>query len=349
MELGSEFHISLEKLSLVKNHLFEYLKKYKYEMFVSGRQAISCIPLKGKGYILLPEYICESVLQCFQNYEMVFYKIKKDFSIDEEDLKEKIKENMAALYVIHYFGKAHSEETLLTLKSIAEKNNAIFIEDTTQSLFSVRKLYGDYGISSIRKWMPIPMGGLLYSSFHPLPDSSGYVRDTDNQRVEAMILKDLFLKGRLDCNLLYREIFEKCEQEMDDIFPIKKISDLTSFLLSCVDIPQLIEKRKENYYYLKEQLEQRKISTAICLGQEDCPFTLPIFVKERDEFRKYLIENQIYCAVHWPKDRWMSEQRENAVFFSEHLISLPIDQRYEKKEMDYMLSVIDCFGGEILF
>lgn len=349
MELGSEYHLSLKNLSVVENHLFEYLKPFEYTMFASGRQALACVPLPEKEVILLPEYVCESVIQAFSKYKVDYYRVNRDFSVDMQDIEKKIKSDLAAVVVIHYFGKMQSKGNLQRLRELTKERGAVLIEDTTQSLFSSRQLIADYGVSSIRKWMPIPMGGLLYTTEGNLSGLPYFEKSTDNKRVEAMILKDLFLMEQFNCHSKYREIFLKCEKKMEKIFPIKQISDFSQFIISCQDIEILVAKRKENYLYLKENLSAFNIFPAISLEIQDCPFTLPILVKDRDLLRSFLIENHIYCAVHWPKDDYMDEQRENAKFFAEHLLSLPIDQRYGRREMDYLLSALKRFGGEIQF
>jgi hypothetical protein len=70
-------------------------------------------------------------------------------------------------------------------------------------------------------------------------------------------------------------------------------------------------------------------------------------VPDRDDFRKYLMENSIYCAVHWPFDGLAREERPLAVSLSNNILSLPIDQRYGEKEMAYLANVIDAYKGRL--
>ena len=71
-----------------------------------------------------------------------------------------------------------------------------------------------------------------------------------------------------------------------------------------------------------------------------CPFVFPIKVVNRDSFRAYLIDHQIYCAVHWPFDQFQNKERQQAIQNGQTLISLPVDQRYQKESMDYLFSKI---------
>lgn len=83
--------------------------------------------------------------------------------------------------------------------------------------------------------------------------------------------------------------------------------------------------------------------------KNEVPLAYPIRIRERDKFRTYLMNNKIYCAVHWPFDGFMPDERPNSIFNAKTLISLPIDQRYGDKEINYMLEVISKYGGELIF
>ena len=68
---------------------------------------------------------------------------------------------------------------------------------------------------------------------------------------------------------------------------------------------------------------------------------------DRDEFRAYLMEHRIYCAVHWPFDGVNEMDRPMGKENAENLISLPIDQRYGYEELEYMASVISAYRGNM--
>ena len=68
MEVGSEFNLTLNELLTVDNNLIDYLNSFANSfLFDSGRSAIKVLAEKlgGKGTVLLPDYICESVIKCF--------------------------------------------------------------------------------------------------------------------------------------------------------------------------------------------------------------------------------------------------------------------------------------------
>lgn len=347
MELGSEFNLSLNNLDKTTGNLTNYLGKYNVSWYEYGRTAIKQVPIDTEKYVLLPEFICESVINCFNHDKVRFYRINESFEIDIEDLQTKL-DNVGTIYICHYFGYVHSIDKLHSVRELADTNGILIIEDTTQSLFSVNKLTGDYAVASIRKWMQVPQGGVLYSS-RRLPDTCVYEKSTDNYRACGMILKDLFLNEGMDTNSKYRKIFSECEKRVDDSKEVKIISDFAYYITECVDIEQMVHIRKENADYLQQKIKKIGITPIREFNENECALVLPIRVNNRDDFRKYLIENRIYCAVHWPFDGLYESERSGAKYNAETLISLPIDQRYSTKELDYMIEVISNYGGNLLF
>lgn len=350
MELGSEYNLKLNQLNIKNDNLFKYLEDYNYELFDSGRSALKAIPYDAEGFILMPEFICESVINCFSHEKIRFYKITEDMQIDFEDLKKKLTPDIKTIFVMHYFGTVQDSGVLKKIRDIADENSILIIEDTTQSLFSSRLTIGDYAVASIRKWMPLPNGGILYSQNKNVSSlTEGLTKNCDNDRSYGMILKDLFLDDILDCNSEYRGIFSSCEQKLDDSQIPHLISDFSSFIIECMDVEDIIMKRKRNYSFLKEKLKTLGMVPVCEIFESQCPFVFPLRVLNRDAFRKYLQENKVYCAVHWPFDNICPDERRMGKRNSETLISLPIDQRYGIHEMEYLFDVISKYGGTLSF
>lgn len=348
IELGSEFNISLNDLQVVDDNLFTYLNEYDVQWYDYGRTAIKQIPVPAGKKILLPEFICESVIACFDKCLISFYRVDDEFYIDIDSLLDKIDDSVGCIYIAHYFGFLQRQSDLEIIKKAAAKHEIIIIEDTTQSLFSKHQLCGNYVVSSIRKWMAVPMGGVLYTTRGRLR-ASHYQTNIDNTKAYGMILKDMFLKSGYDTNLKYQEIFAQSEDKINYITNTHTISDFTKFLISCESIEKLISKRKANVSRLSDGLREIGINGIREFNSMECPLTYPIRVKNRDNFRRYLMDNRIYCAIHWPFDGFKPEERQNCIYNSETLISLPIDQRYGDKEIDYLIDVISKYGGELLF
>ena len=352
MELGSEYNLHLSDLQFRSDNIFEYLKNHKRCLFFdSGRSALRhlCSFLKKEDEVLLPEFICESVISCFCQESIRFYRINDDFGIDIDDLRSKFTERTKAVFLMQYFGATASEDTLECIRDIVRNTDCIVIEDSTHCIFSRSSSIGDYQICSLRKWLQIPQGGVLYSDSDPLDifDKADYKKSTCNDRAYGMILKDLYLREVMDCNAEYRRIFETCEKQMDDNEDICFISEFAAFLATCIDVRELMDRRKNNYRFLKNMLSDIGIKPAIRLSDDDCPLVLPIGTANRDEMRSYLIHKKIYCAVHWPFDGFKASERPFARECARSLLSLPIDQRYGEEEMKYLGEILREFGETV--
>ena len=84
------------------------------------------------------------------------------------------------------------------------------------------------------------------------------------------------------------------------------------------------------------------------LKDGNCPMFVPILVPERkrNELRQYLIENEIYCPVHWPLSSYhVLEDRERFIYDNE--LSLVCDQRYDKNDMARIVEAINDFWKDV--
>lgn len=346
MELGSEFHVDFENLIEVKDTIFDYLKEFHAIYVTNGRAALRmATSVLKSGTILMPEYICESVIEAFdERFQIRYYEVDEKLNISMESLKLNMDENVSAVYLMHYFGQLQNQEVLNYIKGQRNIYKYKIIEDTTHSIFTEQCTIGDYCICSIRKWFPVPDGGVLYSRDNMEKiESISLNKQTSIPKLEAMILKKYFLEYQINVNTIYREIFMREEEKLNDTVELKEISDISRSLLECYSITDMKRKRKENYNKLianKNSIYAEVLSEEI----EFTPFMFPIYKKKRDVFRQYLMENKIYCAIHWPY--LASFKGKKSEYISEHILSLPIDQRYNWECMEYIVNVINRFDEE---
>lgn len=341
MELGSEFEFCIE-FKENNDNIFHYLDEFYTLYTASGRSALRVILNKFDfKTVLLPEYICESVVECFHGMNIIFYTVNEDLSIDVNSLFNKLEmHNIDCVYIMHYFGKLQNDNILQKINKWKREKKFVVIEDTTHSIFTKPMTIGDYCICSLRKWFCIPDGGVLYSkkdvSHIKLCDSDYKLI---GKKLYAMILKRLYLSNVLiDCNPEYRQLFCQFDEDLDTSIYNEKISSLSIGLLKTISISEEIKQRKENYVFVLKKLNSY-IDPVIEM-EDSCPLVLPIFEKERDNFREYLIEHRVFCAVHWPIK---NENTYNAEDISKKIISLPIDSRYSRKELQYLVDTIKAY------
>jgi len=347
MEIGSEYNLDLSELSKSSNNINIYLSEFNTILFDSGRSGLRAIidcGIISEGKVLVPEYMCESVLKCFDISKLVFYRIDDNLSIDLDDLRSKINSDVSSIFIMHYFGMVQPLDILKRIRNIADQYGITIIEDTTHSILSCKNTIGDYMISSIRKWLPVPKAGILYSK-KELTDNmiSEYKISVDNDKAVGMILKDMFLNNNFDCNEEYRRIFIQNERRLDVQNKIELASELSSFILDCYDVHQIANVRKDNYQYLLKRLMESGYEPVNIIKNDEVPFAYVIRSNDRDGLREYLIDNNIYCAIHWPMDEIWIDKRESHVKNAETFLSLPIDHRYSKEHMEYLANILLSF------
>lgn len=347
MELGSNFELDISKISYCRDSVKQYLKDL-YPIYVdSGRSAIKLLASQiKKGKILLPSYICKSVVDSFADkFEIDYYLINEKLQIDIQSLTQKLNQDVAIVYVMHYFGKTQNKDALELILRKKEEKEYLIIEDTTHSFLSGKQTIGDYQICSLRKWFAIPDGGVIYSQNAIETDSIRKANPSAGMVCEAMLLKYLFIHNKVDCNSVYRKIFVDNEEQLDKQKEIYDISDLSDILLEYTSLKAITETRSENWNFLYNTIKNNLIYPVYQEKAADfVPFAYPVFVEDRDRFRKYLIDHKIYCAVHWPIEIEEQKHYGKTQFMSEHLLSLPIDQRYTLEEMEYMTNIINQYN-----
>lgn len=343
-EIGSEFNIDVNALTSSDNVLDEYLERFHTIYTDSGRSAVKLAlhMIDSEGTVLLPDYVCASVANCFKKNELLFYRINKDFTIDLKDLKKKMSDKVRILYLINYFGALNNVDTLQELTGLKQQYGFTIIEDTSHSFLSNPHTVGNYCVCSLRKWFPIPDGGVLYATkkMKDMALASQENSPYSAAKASGMVLKTLFLQNKYDYNEIYRRIFSDSEEELnrqEQIYPMSRIS---KYLLQFQDIEEIIKRRKMNYRRLAEGLSAISVEAASGIDDSDCPFCFPVFISRRDRMRSLLQENKVYCAVHWPAEDISLSDSKIALEMSGEILSLPLDQRYTADDMDRIVEVM---------
>lgn len=346
MELGSNFHLDVSAFVQDKDDIKSYLAEEHTVYYDSGRSALrGLLKLFPKGKVLLPSYICKSVLDCFAGFETCYYSLDYKLEMIPEELEALLDENVNIVYIMHYFGKMQSTNVLEYIKEKKKERDFIIIEDTTHSFLTRKSTIGDYQICSLRKWLAIPDGGVVYTkTTEKLPEIPEIQNNHSGRITEAMILKTLFLERGIDTNRLYRNIFVQQEEKLDKQKECYAISDMSNVLLGGAGTKNISLSRKRNWNFVYQYLSNTRIRPVYDeLTDGFVPFTFPVFVKERDRFRQYLMEHKIYCALHWPMETEEQKKIDVNRNIEKHMISLPIDQRYEEDAIRYMIKIVNKF------
>ena len=204
------------------------------------------------------------------------------------------------------------------------KNEPIIIEDFVHCPFDIDQLSGNFAFNSLRKVANLEIA-VTYKikSISPAINDSSYRK----MKTKAAELKTSFFEtGNTEIEKEYLNLFSEAEENLktDQIIPAS--NDQVN-KLEHVDITKIRELRTTNFNYLKSLLIDVP-EIEVLTG--DYMF-LMISCKDRDALRRALFKGHIFAPVHW-----LDSNSE----ISKHILSLPIDQRYSKHDMERIASVI---------
>lgn len=297
----------------------------------SGRDALKAIAREYEPCVaLLPALACDSMIHPFELYghEIRYYRLNEDYSIDLNSLS--VGERMHLFLYADYFGRpAIKDEELEKLKKMG---NIIFIEDRTHNLLQERKysFKPDYIIASLRKWLPIPDGGLLWGKITKTLANETTFSTT---RLKAQCMRHEFLScGDETIKTEYRRIFSTVSELMDEDEP-SAMSAYAHSLAKQTDWDWARRTRRQN----SEELISILSTSPYIKFIQDTPglsdLYVPFTVLNRDEVQRKLSAEGIFNTIIWPL---MKEQRDAckiARFTEENMLAAPCDQRYTVEDM----------------
>lgn len=346
IEIGSEFEIeSRNSSNTVSNTVFDYLKEYNAIYFDSGRSALlHLLNQIDITKIAIPEYMCESVINCFQDKEIIYYPVDENLNIIWDDLLSICYfKNVDTIYLHFFNGYIDKSYDFYKLYKLKIKKNINIIEDTTHSFFTNKNLIGDYCICSLRKWFSIPDGGVLYSK-NILKNHKLLFNNWYRIKYNAMIEKNNYLKGTIKNKSNFLEKFYETDELLENQKHIFSISPISLNLLKGFNLEYIKKIRLNNYNILKNHFKNNDYKLISLNGLNQIPLFFTIYAKNRDSLRNHLKINNIYCPVHWPVHSNIIK-RNNSKLISMHELSIPIDHRYNENHMNYIIDVFKNYSN----
>ena len=333
--IGGEFPIAVTDVLNAQNRHLDTPDVYTYS---SGRAALYQILKylryeKNITHVLLPDYLCSSVLVPVKELglDYTFYPINEKLELEPASFHPLYKIGTAVL-LINYVGLQDLSCQVKAIKEIDDK--AIVIEDDVQAYYEfIKPLDGvDFKFTSLRKTFAVPDGGLVKTKFHmprvTTPNTFG------QYKAAAALLKSM-REGNFN-DQIYLELFEKGESLIDSEQECG-MSLIAEKLYSFMNEEHVKVRRLNNAEYLVEQLGKIGIKPLFSLLEDHVPLFVPVVLNNRDIVRKTMFQKEIFCPVHWPLDG-MNVKRGEQMLREE--LSLIIDQRYGRKEMDEIITII---------
>lgn len=347
-EYGSE-HPSIQ----LPDGYFEGLKKYGRELTYlrSGREALmyaSCNCKPGKeAVILCPAYCCWSMTAPFEftGWTIVYYRLNKDLTIDEGYLDSLLRGcRPDAILTMNFYGSA---DTRAAIAKVNDYNDKItVIEDFSHCTFCLEKFFNeqvDYYVTSIRKSIGVCDGALVLSK---QPTNRHYI---DAEAPDFGILRKgaqkaksryAYSKSQNDKDVFLSEL-RHGEEMIDKLDCVHPISDLSIKTIESINGEEIAYARRENMKHLWTLLNGKvKMIHGLERSFDGAPFSLPILVENRDDIQKQLAQKGVYAPVLWPIDEKARKTCEVSAYVADHMLSIPIDQRYNYDDIEDIASIV---------
>ena len=300
----------------------------------SGRDTLKAIAREYEPCVaLLPALACDSMVHPFELYghKIRYYKLNEDYSIDLKSLQ--IGDGIHFFLYADYFGRLAIQEE--ELEKLRENGNIIFIEDRTHNLIWERRynFQPDYIIASLRKWLSIPDGGLLWGEItKPLGKDTTF----STTRLKAQCMRHDFLAcGDERIKAEYRRIFSTVSNLMENDEP-SAMSAYSYSLAKDTDWDWVRKVRRKNAEELIKILSTSSHITFIqnTPGQSD--LYVPFTVHKRDEVQERLSAVGIFNTIIWPLSDQQKKVCRVAKYTEENMLAASCDQRYSTDDMKYI-------------
>ena len=283
----------------------------------SGRFCLEYL-LRCRRYkkIYVPYFTCDSAVEPIRKLGVPceFYHIDNDFRIIDEI---RLNDGEALMY-INYWGLQDAYCQLL-----ASQYGRQLILDYTQAFYS-KPIIGIDTFYSCRKYFGVPDGGYLYTDVEM---DFEIAQDESYTRMSSLIKRiDLSPEDGF-------HDFHATSAEFHDM-PIRRMSNFTKRMMCGIDYERVAQRRIDNYNLLRRQLGGRM------LNYGEVPMIFPYTSEAGQKLRRSLIENKVFVAKYWPNvDEWAGETALET-WMANHILPLPIDQRYDKDDMQRIVNLI---------
>lgn len=336
-EFGSDYHF-IGTYDSDRAHLTDVYRNAI--LLADGRQCIVVL-LRQYGWkrIWMPDYFCYEVIDTIKiqtRAEVVFYE---DNPLHEGQVENLPFKEGDVLLRMNYFGMRDKRSN----KGI----KCPVIEDHTHDLLGHWALYSDadWCIASLRKSMPIPEGGMLWSpKGHKLQYELEQTEDNEgiaSTRWMGMEMKNRYLKNEDVSKEVFRKHYTETEEWFDTAEPVL-IDERSAVVVSGhLDINLWQGAKRRNWKLLKSEIKAEDLKILKPEDETCSMFSLVLLFESkerRDSIRRLLIENNIYPAILWGVPEGTSEAARD---FADRMLSVHCDGRYSEDDIKQLTEVLN--------
>ncbi len=348
-DIGSIFPLFDEDLEYLQTQEIVESRRVYYSLCREALYSIAKSLDSSGRVVMLPAYTCDTVVTPFKElgWTCVYYPVDLHLRIDVQRSLELFEQRQANLIVVHpYYGRDLNDDEILFVETLHERGCKVVV-DLTQCIFSSQKLqFVDYYVGSYRKWFAIPDGGYLEAK----EDEESYSAElTENEEFVNLQRDSMYLRGQYyetnneEIKNISRRLNKMAVEMTDNNITPHRISAISYALLEKEDKVRNQEIRFANYKILLDKLKGVRGVQIFCDNINEinsAPLYFMIYVPDRSDLQRDLIEHHIYAPVIWPVvyDEVLINGTMKYVY--DHLLAIPIDQRYDEKDMEKISEVI---------
>lgn len=271
--------------------------------------------------VYLPYYTCDALLEPLIVTKTPYTLYSIDCLLEIETLPT-LRNSSELLLYINYFDLKYD----YALKLVKQYKNQIVI-DNTQAFFR-RKVSHAWSFNSARKYFGVPDGAYLYSP-------SKYVLEEyfDPATPNYEHLFPLMFQSQNDAYQAF-----VCNESLLS-YELKGVSDLSKKLFTGIDYQQAGNRRHHNFKVLHQLLTGINQLDDELFYAYNAPLYYPLLLGQ--QLRDKLIARSIFVPKLWAEveSRYLKgfswEKR-----LSKYLLPLPVDQRYDEKDMNLLANHI---------
>jgi hypothetical protein len=334
-EHGSDYHYPSD-LSSSSSSSSERWQPSNASYWHSGRDALRALIRSTKPQrVLFPSFYCQDVYVAAADYDVVVYADgPTDASIDPSVLRA------GDLVVVTNTYGLRAESPLPSPPA-----DVIVVEDHTHDPISswAKTSTAHYAFASLRKWFPLPDGGVLWSPIHrnsveSPPDLSDESSRVTLDRLTGMLQKARFLVGENVDKPAFRALSIRGEEHIGRSREPQPMSPIARALLDLFPSDAWRAARQKNHAAFVAACEPS--SQFRILSTTDVALTPYCVVLEcdshatREAMRAHLVKQRIYPAVLWPMDGALLPGIPDAhLDLSKRALCIHCDHRYTSGEM----------------
>lgn len=336
-EFGSDFHL-IESYNSGRAHLTDVFRGAT--LLADGRQCIVVL-IRQYGWrrIWMPDYFCYEVIDTIKKQTGIEVAFYEDSPQKESTVETLPFEEGDVLLRMNFFGMRDFRSN----KDVAVQ----VIEDHSHDPFGHWALYSDadWCISSIRKSLPLPEGGMMWSpkgqELPIVPQSSDDNDKMAEIRWKAMEMKVAYLLGENVSKEEFRRLFVETEEWFDHAEPTQIDERTKEFICKQFDLNLWLGAKRKNWVLLSSLVKKGHCEVLTAEHESCTMFSLVLLMESkerRDALRKDLIDRCVYPAILWNVPSNASASSKD---ISQRMISIHCDGRYNEEDIRQLATIVN--------